>query len=239
MRVTPEAALLRAAAAFLESLNRRPGPFVASATDSGGVEHRVKGHAWPAGPAAPRPRLRAILAQLPGYLTILDRRGRLRWTFRYEYGHTPGTAVGRPGEDFVFEADRPAWREAFERVVRLRQPQALVTRIKTAEPPGVTLCHHRLAAVVVGAKVRYVACVSWEEEPKPAPATDRAGGWRMFSDKEQAIINALRGKGAMTSEELARLLGKPLTNEMRARLRGLSERGVIDVTQREGVRLLE
>jgi hypothetical protein len=62
-------------------------------------------------------------------------------------------------------------------------------------------------------------------------------GYRTFNADEQAIVEALRGEGWMTSQELAGLLGRDFGTAFRCTLRGLKKRGVIELMQRHGVRL--
>lgn len=104
------------------------------------------------------------------------------------------------------------------------------------------------AALLRATAALLAAVVAEEEEGRPAadpapaaacPAPATPGGWRMFSDEEQAIVDALRGKGAMTSEELAGLLKRDAGTAFRCTLRGLKKRGVIEMSATHGVRLLE
>lgn len=81
--------------------------------------------------------------------------------------------------------------------------------------------------------------VNCASPPDPPLAASDRNGWRMFNDEEEAIIQALRGRGALTTEELARLLGRDAGTAFRCTLRGLKKRGVIEMSQTHGVRLRE
>lgn len=65
------------------------------------------------------------------------------------------------------------------------------------------------------------------------------GEWRQFSPLEELLVKGLKGQGWLTTAKLCALAGVEVSNEVRTVLRNLGERGVVELTQKHGVRLLE
>ncbi len=70
-------------------------------------------------------------------------------------------------------------------------------------------------------------------------AVEPDDAWLAFSPLEAKIIGGLREAGWLVTEELADKIGEKVTADLRAVLRNLQERRVVELCNRKGVRLNE
>jgi len=75
--------------------------------------------------------------------------------------------------------------------------------------------------------------------PPEVPRPVASDGWKLFGETEERVVTWLRGKGWQKTPDLAREVQEANTSEFRALLRKLRDRGVIELNQRHGVRLVE
>lgn len=201
-------------------------------------------------------RLKDVLAQGPAFLVLLDRRGRIAWCSRIEYG-LDRRILGTQAVEQVHPDEREAWLRRFRRAVRCREPAAFRVRLNTPEGEVVHDC--RLGPVLRRGQVRYVAIYSWDVTDEPAatptappaptaatptpppptvsPATPPAE--RDLSPGEEKIVQALPPDCSWTTTaELAKALGREPTSDFRLLLRNLAGRGVVETSKKYGIRLL-
>lgn len=188
------------------------------------------------------------LAQLPAFVTLLDRAGRFVWCSHFGYGYG-SELIGTDAAMTVVEEDRPAWRQAVARCFSLRDVMRYCVRSPTPVPGGVARMAGRMAPVVIDGKVVYVAAVTYDVtdmDGAPCPACGRppaggvavpapAGGVAMFSPLSLAVLRALDGAGWVPTSALALAVGGH--SDLRANLRGLSARGAVELAPRKGVRI--
>ncbi len=75
--------------------------------------------------------------------------------------------------------------------------------------------------------------------PEPLPPAPPPAGGRPFSSLESKIVNGLSGRGWMVTADLAALIGEEPSPEFRCLVRNLGEAGVIETSQKHGLRLVE
>jgi len=75
--------------------------------------------------------------------------------------------------------------------------------------------------------------------PPEVPRPVAADGWKILGRKEARVVTWLRGRGWQKTADLAREVQQANTSEFRVLLRNLRDRGIVELSKRYGIRLVE
>jgi hypothetical protein len=194
------------------------------------------------------------LGQMPGFLSLFTPDGSIAWLSRTDYGVDHDSLIGQPSTTLILEDDRGQWAEWIHRVARNREQVRYSVRCRVPGPPeAIIRLTGRLSPVVLGGAVRYVCCMTFDTTyqqhescegcklvPTPSlrgesPEAGRA--WLWLSPLERRILDALAGRGWTTSKALARLVAESNSGDLRAILRNLTERLILDSSPGKGYRV--
>lgn len=211
--------------------------------------------------------LESALAQMPAFLSLHDREGRILWSSSWAYGldRQRERIQSSNGDEVIVPEDRPVWRAAVHAAAYRREVARYRVRLQTPEAGVVTIAG-RAAPVVVDNVVRYVVVLCHEvpagggdcerecpgvgvtrraaEPPAvtrqelPARPAGVPAQARWLSPLGERIVACLRGRNWTRAEDVARMLDESLTGDLRAILRGLTERGILESSPGKGYRLV-
>lgn len=194
------------------------------------------------------------LAQVPAYISFIDARGRLRWCNRTSYGLSDDDLVGLPSDQFIVEEDRPRWASYLHRVFHCRE--VVRYSLYFQAPTGLVRLVGKIAPVVIDGQVRWAAVITFDAthtDPTPCegcpvacqptvhpitPPAPTPGRGRWLSPLEEKVLSVLTGKDWTPAERVAALVGESNGGDLRAVLRNMVERELLESAPSRGYRLV-